>query len=333
MKSGANKRFEQFVNALSLTSKGDVHAIVSSGEEIHGDFNVVRLQYDGTMLGRLKAWLRIQLILSGMPAGVVVSDMLPPIPQKLSKHEVFQVVHDVRSHTEYGRWNSKNFAKIVQKIAWLLLNNFLVVSNQTKSQLAAIVGIKKNIVVSHNGVNLEIVKATKPSKNRAGFLYVADFDYRKNHQILIQAWKKIDPLIRPKLTLVGKHNSLRETIKKQIEAFDLGDSISILDPDFNEYELMRLYSVHEFYISPTLYEGFNMPLLEAASVNCKLIASDIPVHRELFEGHANFFKPSDPEQLAKIVCSPKELLVKPGHNLIEVFDWKVIASKFLETVQ
>lgn len=205
-------------------------------------------------------------------------------------------------------------------------------SNQTKSELTAIVGESKNIVISYNGVNSMLVETTKPSENREGFLYIADFDYRKNHQILLEAWRKIHPSIRPKLTLVGKRNELREKIENDIVAFGLDDFISILEPSFDEPGLMRLYSNHEFYISPTFYEGFNMPLLEAAALNCKLMASDIPVHRELFWAHANFFNPNDPEELAKIICSPRGSLIRPGQNLNEKFDWSVIANKFLEAV-
>lgn len=47
------------------------------------------------------------------------------------------------------------------------------------------------------------------------------------------------------------------------------------------------------FVSPALYEPFGLAVLEAAAAGCALVLSDIPTFRELWNGAAWFFDPSD----------------------------------------
>lgn len=51
-------------------------------------------------------------------------------------------------------------------------------------------------------------------------------------------------------------------------------------------ELLRLYAGATAFISLSTFEGFNLSAAEAATLGVPLVLSDIPVHRELFAGHA-----------------------------------------------
>jgi glycosyltransferase involved in cell wall biosynthesis len=45
--------------------------------------------------------------------------------------------------------------------------------------------------------------------------------------------------------------------------------------------LINLYRASDALLFPTRYEGFGLPLLEAMAAECPIIASDIPVVREI----------------------------------------------------
>lgn len=49
----------------------------------------------------------------------------------------------------------------------------------------------------------------------------------------------------------------------------------------------------QFMLSPSLDEGLNLPIGEALSIGTKVLCSDIPVHREFFDGQVRFFDPKD----------------------------------------
>ncbi|MBX6321621.1 MAG: glycosyltransferase family 4 protein [Rhodospirillaceae bacterium] len=55
------------------------------------------------------------------------------------------------------------------------------------------------------------------------------------------------------------------------------------------------------FVAPSLYEPFGLGALEAAGAGCALVLSDIPAHRELWEGAALFCEPRDPRGLAAAV--------------------------------
>ncbi len=54
----------------------------------------------------------------------------------------------------------------------------------------------------------------------------------------------------------------------------------------------------QIVVSPSIYEPFGLAALEGASCGAALLLSDIPTYRELWDGAAAFFDPSDPEDLA-----------------------------------
>jgi glycosyltransferase involved in cell wall biosynthesis len=52
-------------------------------------------------------------------------------------------------------------------------------------------------------------------------------------------------------------------------------------------ELINLYRASDALLFPTRYEGFGLPLLEAMAAECPLIATDIPVVREIVRDGEN----------------------------------------------
>jgi glycosyltransferase involved in cell wall biosynthesis len=63
-------------------------------------------------------------------------------------------------------------------------------------------------------------------------------------------------------------------------------------------ELKALYQSASCFVFPSLYEGFGLPVVEAMATGCPVVASDIPVMRELFEGFVQFCDPHAPADIA-----------------------------------
>jgi glycosyltransferase involved in cell wall biosynthesis len=65
--------------------------------------------------------------------------------------------------------------------------------------------------------------------------------------------------------------------------------------------LSRLYRSALFLFSPSLQEGYNLPVAEAVLRGGNVLCSDIPVHREYFEGKARMFDPTRREAMTAAI--------------------------------
>ena len=100
--------------------------------------------------------------------------------------------------------------------------------------------------------------------------------------------------------------------------------------------LRKLYLRSRAVVLPSLWEGFGLPLLEAMASDAPVVASDIPVHREVAGEAALFADPRDVEALAdriETVWCEKDLrrtLVQRGRERVTLFSWESSATKALE---
>ncbi len=92
-------------------------------------------------------------------------------------------------------------------------------------------------------------------------------------------------------------------------------------------------------VFPSLYEGFGIPPLEAMLADCPVLASDIPVVREVCGDAAWYFDPRDADSLAstlqRSIEQPGALaaLVTAGRGRIAHFTWQHSARCLLQAVQ
>ncbi|HEY8592564.1 MAG TPA: glycosyltransferase family 4 protein [Sphingomicrobium sp.] len=71
----------------------------------------------------------------------------------------------------------------------------------------------------------------------------------------------------------------------------------------SETRLNGLRAARPVFASAALYEPFGLSVLEAAQAGCALVLSDIPTHRELWDGVAMFVEPRDDRAFAETINS------------------------------
>lgn len=75
--------------------------------------------------------------------------------------------------------------------------------------------------------------------------------------------------------------------------------------------LVSLYRRATALIAPSLMEGFGLPGLEALVLGTPVIASDIPVFREVYGSHAVYFDPHSPRDLARSIKNVRARSSRP----------------------
>lgn len=114
------------------------------------------------------------------------------------------------------------------------------------------------------------------------FLAVGSMDPRKNLPMLLKAYQDAGLYERFELKIVGSFASVfarQELVLPPgaVWAGRAGDS-----------QLASLYAGARALLYPSFYEGFGLPPVEAMSLGCACIVSDIPVFHEVL-GHAALF--------------------------------------------
>ena len=121
----------------------------------------------------------------------------------------------------------------------------------------------------------------------------------KNFERLLRAWALISKAERPKLVITGSHGD--DPLAPLVAALDLDDDVELLGW-VAEDDLADLYRGASVYVFPSLFEGFGLPVLEAMARGCPVIASDIPVLREVGGDAAVYVDALDPTAIASAVC-------------------------------
>lgn len=129
-------------------------------------------------------------------------------------------------------------------------------------------------------------------------LFVGNRKPHKNLTNLLKAFHIIKTKVNHKLVIAGKKDNLTDEVDKLVRELDLKDYvIEYLSP--SDDVLLNLYRNANLFVFPSFYEGFGLPPLEAISLGCPVILSDIPVFREIFDDSALYFDPHNPEDIAQ----------------------------------
>lgn len=131
-------------------------------------------------------------------------------------------------------------------------------------------------------------------------LVVSTIEPRKNHTRLLAAWEVIKADIDPaiKLVVVGTlgwdNKAITSSFRPWIDRGDLFMLNAVPAPD-----LRVLYRHALATVCPSLGEGFDFSGVESMASGGVTIASDIPVHREVYDDAAEYFDPYATMSLVK----------------------------------
>ncbi|GJD69972.1 glycosyltransferase family 4 protein [Methylobacterium gnaphalii] len=213
-------------------------------------------------------------------------------------------VHDLIpiSHPEYGRpgeaaRHAERMRTIARHAAAVIVNSADVGSRFTR-HLAAHGFAARPITVAPLGVEpiFSGRDGTAPVFERPTFLVCGTIESRKNHLLLLQVWRDLAArhgALTPRLVIVGRRGWEVENV------IDLLDRCQSIAPHVTEVsglstpDLARLMRGATALLMPSFIEGYGLPVVEAAASGLPVVASDIPVHREIGARFAQLIDPLD----------------------------------------
>ena len=160
---------------------------------------------------------------------------------------------------------------------------------------------------------------------------VGTIEPRKNLAVVLEAMAAVPEFTLQHYGAVGWHvEQLIEKAKRlpNVRLMGYGDASAVAD----------LYRRAAVAVFPSIYEGFDLPPLEAMALGCPVIASDIPVHREVLGDAPVYIEPTGPvlvEKLRRLLRDSGELKRRSEAGLIQAakYSWDSAARQLVSVIE
>jgi glycosyltransferase involved in cell wall biosynthesis len=252
-----------------------------------------------------------------------------PIPQiLLSRNALYtsaDFLRDLRERRDYRLWIDTKIKGALARWSILLAERTVAPSEAFAEELRRWTG--KEVQCIHHGFNSDsFFRESTPLPQSIGdrlssvadavkVLFVSHYNYYRNFETLIRSIalvKKRMPKRRVRLILTcklisqdnpGSYRS--ETAAELVRSLKLEEEIIQLGAV--PYRLLHhLYKACDIYATPAYAETFAHPLVEAMASGLPVIASDLPVHREICGEAAMYFPTFSAEALAERIIQLSE---------------------------
>lgn len=221
------------------------------------------------------------------------------------KVPIFSTIHDILF------FETENFGSFIHRLAlkWYvkralrISKTVFTVSQFSKERIKAYFNSSANIEVVNNGISLNLRKYRAENEydgKKEGIVFLGSIKRHKGLHVLLEAYSKLRAEKGrecPSLTVIG-HVDFRTKDEEILNVIKNNkDSVNFLGAvdDRTLYDVLSRSSV---LVSPSFYEGFGIPPLEAMYLGTPAIISDIPVYKEVYRDlPVTYFKAGDADDL------------------------------------
>ena len=216
-------------------------------------------------------------------------------------HDMIHVLFQEDSSVAHKLYYNYIVRKAAEKAS-----RIITVSENSKCDIINYLNLSpEKVVVTYNAVDERFKRSNENDveeiKERFGIngkfiLYVGNQKPHKNVRMLIEAYQLLRGKENLKLVIVGKKDLL----------FYKGLSNNMLEGvvfvgDVSDSLMPRFYSGADIYVSPSLYEGFGLPLVEAMACRTPVIAIRTPSSDEVLDNAGYIVNENQPEDLANAI--------------------------------
>ena len=157
---------------------------------------------------------------------------------------------------------------------------------------------------------------------------------RKNIETILSALAQLDRPSRPLLILSGaiRDRGYFDRMTALAGALAVEDRVRHLG-FVSDDDLIDLYGEAAVCVAASRDEGFNLLPLEAMACGAPVLCSDIPVHRELYDGAAFFFPPDSAGSLARALATvratagDRRAIAGAADAIVRRFSWDATAHR------
>lgn len=210
-------------------------------------------------------------------------------------------------------------------IFWQCINSekIFCISHFTRKELKHYLPFIRDTKIStvYNGWNKKshnIVQSEQPQPIRKYGICVGNVKKHKNIIPLVRYLSEHQ--VDCDIYIVGDYKNFRSKVTDDLPT---ENSNVIFTGYISDEKLDELYRGAAFFLYPSRYEGFGLPLLEAMAYNLPILASNIEVFHELAGNTISYF---DPLKFTNLDKKINKLLIKKHiinySSVIDLFSWE-----------
>lgn len=268
----------------------------------------------------------------GMQIVAVVYDLIP------LTHPHFCDAHLVRVFEQWFSWLSKQ------------ADGFMCISHFVEGEVAYALARRapeRRPWLSHFYLGADLDRSTNTGNirprvrsmcaERSAYLMVSTIEPRKNHAYLLDAFDILwERGIDVSLCIIGrigwKCDAFMDRANKHVER----DKRLFLLHDADDQELEYCYHNACSLVFPSFVEGFGLPLVEAMERRLPVMASNIPVFREICQDFAAYFELTNPSSLADLIEMQYRTGKFPAPRSVDEWnwpEWSALTKEFVQRIQ
>lgn len=143
------------------------------------------------------------------------------------------------------------------------------------------------------------------------FVFLSTIEPRKNHWLLLHVWRHIIEDLgaaAPRLIVIGQRGWECENVVDMLERCEPLRGLVFERSECSDAELVTYLHYAQALLFPSFAEGYGMPLVEALSLGVPVIASDLPVFKEIAADVPEYIDPLDGRRWRAVI----EAYAAPG---------------------
>ncbi len=167
----------------------------------------------------------------------------------------------------------------------------------------------------HDGAYIRppVRAALAPTAGAPPYVMVGTVEPRKNHQTALDAFDRLWERGRDsRLFVIGRRGWECTDLERRMLSHPQYGRKLFWFPDMSDSELNYCYQKARGVVFASWGEGFGLPIVEGLQAGRPVIASDLPVHREVAGNHVAYFNPASSEELAAWIERLETNGVLPG---------------------
>lgn len=186
-------------------------------------------------------------------------------------------------------------------------------------------------IVDNSSINPQIIKEINTSKSI--YLIVSTIEPRKNHMFLLEVFEKLwEQSLDVKLCIIGKVGWDSDNLINKIKTHKEYNQKLLMWNNVSDSELNYAYKNTKYLLFPSFVEGFGLPIIESLYHGLPVLASNIPIHKEVGGNQIRYFDITNPDELIqKIVQIENELNADNISNEFYWPTWKESTLNLLNT--